>query len=82
MNIIDRYDLNMGSANLTKLENTKRQYQNNISKFSLDTEDNKIVEGIDKNFKKFLICLDYRKLGKIFKDLFNTLRTINFIKNI
>ena len=39
----------MASANLTKLENTKRQYQNNISKFSLDIEDNKIVEGIDKN---------------------------------
>ncbi|TKZ27922.1 flagellar biosynthesis protein FlgJ, partial [Brachyspira catarrhinii] len=34
MNIIDRYDLNTNNANLTKLENTKRQYQNNISKFS------------------------------------------------
>ena len=45
MNIIDRYDLNMANANLTKLENTKRQYQNNISKFSLDIED----KGIDKN---------------------------------
>ena len=45
MNIIDRYDLNTNNANLTKLENTKRQYQNNISKFSLDIED----KGIDKN---------------------------------
>ena len=45
MNIIDRYDLNTNNANLTKLENTKRQYQNNISKFFLDIED----KGIDKN---------------------------------
>ena len=45
MNIIDRYDLNTNNANLTKLENTKKQYQNNISKFSLDIED----KGIDKN---------------------------------
>ena len=49
MNIIDRYDLNTNNANLTKLENTKRQYQNNISKFSLDIEDNKIAKEIDKN---------------------------------
>ena len=50
MNIIDRYDLNTNNANLTKLENTKKQYQNNISKFSLDIEDNKIDK--NKEFEK------------------------------
>ena len=81
MNIIDRYDLNMGIANLTKLENTKKQYQNNNSKFSLDIEDNKIVEGIDKN-KEF----EKKRLREVSEDfealMINTLRTINFIKNI
>lgn len=50
MNITDRYDLNMGSANLTKLENTRKKYQNEISsKFSLDIPNEKTVEKIDKN---------------------------------
>lgn len=49
MNIIDRYDLNTKNADLIKLENTKKQYQNNNSKFSLYIEDNKIIESIDKN---------------------------------
>ncbi len=50
MNITDRYDLNMGSANLTKLENTRKKYQNETSsKFSLDIPNEKTVEKIDKN---------------------------------
>lgn len=60
MNIIDRYDLNMANANLTKLENTKRQYQNNISKFSLDIEESK---EIDKN-KEF----EKKRLREVSKD--------------
>ena len=51
MNIIDRYDLNMANANLTKLENTKKQYQNNISKFSLDIEESKEIDK-NKEFEK------------------------------
>lgn len=50
MNITDRYDLNMGSANLTKLENTRKKYQNETSsKFSLDIPNEKTVEKINKN---------------------------------
>ena len=60
MNIIDRYDLNMANANLTKLENTKKQYQNNISKFSLDIEESK---EIDKN-KEF----EKKRLREVSKD--------------
>lgn len=50
MNIIDRYDLNTGNANLTKLENTRKKYQNEISsKFSLSFSNEEITEKIDKN---------------------------------
>lgn len=50
MNIIDRYDLNTGNANLTKLENTRKKYQNEISsKFSLSFSNKEITEKIDKN---------------------------------
>lgn len=50
MNIIDRYDLNTGKVNLTKLENTRKKYQNETSsKFSLSFSNEKITEKIDKN---------------------------------
>lgn len=50
MNIIDRYDLNIGNTNLTKLENTRKKYQNETSsKFSLSFSNEKITEKIDKN---------------------------------
>ena len=46
MNITDKYNLSMNSANLSKLENTKKQYGN--AKFSIDeniqnTSDNNAV---------------------------------------
>ena len=44
MNIIDNYNLNINSANLTKLENAKKKYENEkTSKFSLNIENDKIV---------------------------------------
>lgn len=50
MNIIDRYDLNMGNANLTKLENARKKYQNETSsKFSLSFTNKETIEKIDKN---------------------------------
>lgn len=50
MNIIDRYDLNMGNANLTRLENTRKKYQNETSsKFSLSFPNEETIEKIDKN---------------------------------
>lgn len=50
MNIIDRYDLNMGNANLTKLENARKKYQNETSsKFSLSFPNKETIEKIDKN---------------------------------
>lgn len=50
MNIIDRYDLNMGNANLTKLENARKKYQNETSsKFSLSFPNEETIEKIDKN---------------------------------
>lgn len=50
MNIIDRYDLNMGNANLTRLENARKKYQNETSsKFSLSFPNEENIEKIDKN---------------------------------
>lgn len=50
MNIIDRYDLNMGNANLTRLENARKKYQNETSsKFSLSFPNEETIEKIDKN---------------------------------
>ena len=53
MNITDKYNLSMGSANLTKLENAKKQYGN--AKFSIDSAAenvNNIVSKYDKDFEK------------------------------
>lgn len=50
MNIIDKYDLNMGNANLTRLENARKKYQNETSsKFSLSFPNEETIEKIDKN---------------------------------
>ena len=56
MNITDKYDLSMGSANFTKLENTRKQYGN--AKFSIDDDSsnnnsvNNAVSAYDKNAEK------------------------------
>lgn len=52
MNITDKYNLSMGSANLTKLESAKKQYGN--AKFSIDdsSEVNKAISKYDKDFEK------------------------------
>ena len=53
MNITDKYNLSMGSANLTRLENTKKQYSN--AKFSIEepTENNNnIASKYDKEFER------------------------------
>lgn len=64
MNIIDRYDLNMGNANLTRLENTRKKYQNETSsKFSLSFPNEETIEKIDKN-KEF----EKRRLREVSED--------------
>ncbi len=64
MNIIDRYDLNMGNANLTKLENARKKYQNETSsKFSLSFPNEETIEKIDKN-KEF----EKRRLREVSED--------------
>ena len=53
MNITDKYNLSMGSANLTKLENAKKQYGN--AKFSIDdvsSENNNVISKYDKDSEK------------------------------
>ena len=55
MNITDKYNLSMNSANLSKLENTKKQYGN--AKFSIDeniqnTSDNNAVSKYGKEKEK------------------------------
>ena len=53
MNIIDNYNLNINSANLTKLENTKKKYENEkTSKFSLNIENDKIVNNEKKRLRE------------------------------
>ena len=53
MNIIDNYNLNINSVNLTKLENTKKKYENEkTSKFSLNVENYKIVNNEKKKIKR------------------------------
>lgn len=64
MNIIDRYDLNMGNANLTRLENARKKYQNETSsKFSLYFPNEETIEKIDKN-KEF----EKRRLKEVSED--------------
>ena len=55
MNITDKYNLSMNSANISKLENTKKQYGN--AKFSIDenvqnVSDNNAVSKYGKDFEK------------------------------
>ena len=53
MNITDKYNLSMNSANLSKLENTKKQYGN--AKFSIDEAsslENNNISKYDKEFEK------------------------------
>lgn len=53
MNITDKYNLSMGSANLTRLENTKKQYSN--AKFSIEEpaeNNNTAVSKYDKEFER------------------------------
>ncbi|WP_157154691.1 rod-binding protein [Brachyspira murdochii] len=55
MNITDKYNLSMNSANISKLENTRKQYGN--AKFSIDeniqnTSDNNAVSKYGKDFEK------------------------------
>lgn len=53
MNITDKYNISMGSANITKLENAKKQYGN--AKFSIgdvSSENNNVISKYDKDFEK------------------------------
>ncbi|EKV56952.1 rod-binding protein [Brachyspira hampsonii] len=52
MNISDKYNLSMGSTNLTKLENAKKQY--GTAKFSIDdTSAENVNEAVSKYNKDF-----------------------------
>ncbi|MBW5398295.1 rod-binding protein [Brachyspira pilosicoli] len=50
MNITDKYNLSIGTANLNKLNNTKREYQNYATKFSVENTSEENVT--DKEFQK------------------------------
>ena len=50
MNITDKYNLSIGTANLNKLNNTKREYQNYGTKFSIENAPEENVT--DKEFQK------------------------------
>ena len=51
MNITDKYNLSIGTANLNKLNNTKREYQNYGTKFSVENTSEENVAN-DKEFQK------------------------------
>lgn len=48
MNITDKYNLSIGTANLNKLNNTKKEYQNYGTKFSVENTS----ENANKEFQK------------------------------
>lgn len=53
MNITDKYNLSMNTANISKLENTKKQYGN--AKFSIEetsSVENNNIRKYDKEFEK------------------------------
>lgn len=88
MNITDRYDLNTGSANLTKLENAKKRYQNEqFSKFSLNiknSEENIENKEIANNEKKRLreVSEDFEALmiNQMLKEMRKTVNKSDFLK--
>ncbi|MEI0621259.1 rod-binding protein [Brachyspira pilosicoli] len=51
MNITDKYNLSIGTANLNKLNNTKREYKNYGTKFSIENTSEENVAN-DKEFQK------------------------------
>ncbi|WP_288550585.1 rod-binding protein [uncultured Brachyspira sp.] len=51
MNITDKYNLSIGTANLNKLNNAKREYQNYGTKFSIENTSEENVAN-DKEFQK------------------------------
>lgn len=87
MNITDRYDLNTGSANLTKLENAKKRYQNEqFSKFSLNiknSEENIENKEIVNNEKKRLreVSEDFEALmiNQMLKEMRKTVNKNDFL---
>lgn len=87
MNITDRYDLNTGSANLTKLENAKKRYQNEqFSKFSLNiknSEENIENKEIANNEKKRLreVSEDFEALmiNQMLKEMRKTVNKNDFL---
>lgn len=87
MNIVDRYDLNTGSANLTKLENAKKRYQNEqFSKFSLNiknSEENIENKEIVNNEKKRLreVSEDFEALmiNQMLKEMRKTVNKSDFL---
>lgn len=87
MNIVDRYDLNTGSANLTKLENAKKRYQNEqFSKFSLNiknSEENIENKEIANNEKKRLreVSEDFEALmiNQMLKEMRKTVNKNDFL---
>lgn len=87
MNIVDRYDLNTGSANLTKLENAKKRYQNEqFSKFSLNiknSEENIENKEIANNEKKRLreVSEDFEALmiNQMLKEMRKTVNKSDFL---
>lgn len=87
MNITDRYDLNTGSANLTKLENAKKRYQNEqFSKFSLNiknseenTENKEIVNNEKKRLREVSEDFEALMINQMLKEMRKTVNKSDFL---
>lgn len=87
MNITDRYDLNTGSANLTKLENAKKRYQNEqFSKFSLNiknseenTENKEIVNNEKKRLREVSEDFEALMINQMLKEMRKTVNKNDFL---
>ena len=80
MNIIDNYNLNINSANLTKLENTKKKYENEkTSKFSLNIENDKIVNNEKKRLREVSEDFEALMINQMLKEMRKTVQKSELI---
>ena len=80
MNIIDNYNLNINSANLTKLENAKKKYENEkTSKFSLNIENDKIANNEKKRLREVSEDFEALMINQMLKEMRKTVQKSELI---
>ena len=80
MNITDRYDLNMNSANLMKLENTRKKYENEKnSKFSLNIENDKTINDEKKRLREDSEDFEALMINQMLKEMRKTVNKSDLI---